>query len=286
MNSSIYRFTLDMHKVQSQISIPVLLGDTSRSLFISLTDGVVPYVIADGCLAMLTIKRPTGTFLQEFCAIVNNEYIRYDFSQNENTAAEAGFHECEVTLYGVDGLQVSSPRFSMIVSSRVINSDDINISDEDKTAVDNMLATEAAREAAETARVAAESERVTAEEARNTAETARVLAETARVAAEAARVAAEKLREDSFKIVFIRYSASADGTDFTETWSSGQRYIGVATAKEAPQDKSGYEWSLFVGEDGEAGLPSVTEENDGMIAQVVDGKWTAVAILDAEEDDY
>lgn len=44
---------------------------------------------------------------------------------------------------------------------------------------------------------------------------------------------------------FIRYSAYADGTDFTETWSAGQNYIGHATGFEAPTDKEGYTWSLF-----------------------------------------
>lgn len=44
---------------------------------------------------------------------------------------------------------------------------------------------------------------------------------------------------------FIRYSAYADGTDFTETWSAGQNYIGHATGLEAPTDKEGYTWSLF-----------------------------------------
>ena len=42
--------------------------------------------------------------------------------------------------------------------------------------------------------------------------------------------------------VFIRYSASADGTDFTNTWREGQGYIGVATGQTAPTDKSKYNW--------------------------------------------
>ncbi len=45
--------------------------------------------------------------------------------------------------------------------------------------------------------------------------------------------------------VFVRYSANADGTDFTETWTLGQKYIGIATGTTAPVDKSGYSWSLF-----------------------------------------
>lgn len=47
--------------------------------------------------------------------------------------------------------------------------------------------------------------------------------------------------------VFIRYSANADGTDFTETWSGGQNYVGIATGLTAPTDKSDYIWSLFGG---------------------------------------
>lgn len=44
--------------------------------------------------------------------------------------------------------------------------------------------------------------------------------------------------------VFIRYSAYADGTDFTEEWSEGKKYLGVATGQSAPDDKSEYVWSL------------------------------------------
>lgn len=47
------------------------------------------------------------------------------------------------------------------------------------------------------------------------------------------------------KSAFIRYSAHNDGTDFTETWSAGQNYIGHAVDFEAPTDKSAYTWSLF-----------------------------------------
>lgn len=48
------------------------------------------------------------------------------------------------------------------------------------------------------------------------------------------------------KNAFVRYSAYADGTDFTETWSAGQNYIGHAVGHDAPVNKEDYEWSLFV----------------------------------------
>ena len=166
MNSSKHRFSLDMHSVQSQISIPALLGDSSRSLYISFTDGGNPYIIEDGCLAKISIKRPTGTFLEEFCDIENNTTAVYHFSQNTNTCAVEGIHECDVVLYGLDGGQIASPRFTMVVSERVIRTDDINLSDEDKTAIDNILLVEAARVEAEIGRVNAEALRVEAENKR------------------------------------------------------------------------------------------------------------------------
>lgn len=187
MNSSNYRFTLDMHSAQSQTSIPVLLGDTSRTLHINFTDGGNPYVIETGCLAKLSIKRPTGTFIEEFCEIKNNTTVVYPFTQNENTCAVEGIHECDVTLYDPKGGQICSPSFSMIVSERVIRSDDINLSDENRTAIDAMLLAEASRQDAETGRVNREAERVTAEDKRVEAETARKNAESERDNAEKAR---------------------------------------------------------------------------------------------------
>ena len=222
-----HRFTLDMHSTQSQISIPVMLGDTGREWHINLSDGGKLYTIADGCLAKISIKRPTETHLEEFCTIEGNTTIVYDFSQNQNTAAVEGIHDCDVTLYGLDGKVITTARFTMVVSERAVSGDDIIIYDEDYTAVDAMLTKEAERQAAETHRADAENQRADAE--------------TKRVSEFA------KLKEQ-IKSAFIRYSANADGTDFTEEWSEGQNYIGFATGQTAPTDKSGYEWG-YIGND-------------------------------------
>lgn len=219
-----HRFTLDMHSTQSQISIPVMLGDTGREWHINLSDGGKLYTIADGCLAKISIKRPTETHLEEFCTIEGNTTIVYDFSQNQNTAAVEGIHDCDVTLYGLDGKVITTARFTMVVSERAVSGDDIIIYDEDYTAVDAMLTKEAERQAAETHRADAENQRADAE--------------TKRVSEFA------KLKEQ-IKSAFIRYSANADGTDFTEQWSNGQNYIGFATGQTAPTDKSKYTWVLL-----------------------------------------
>lgn len=166
MNPSIFRFSLNFHTLQSQTSVPVFLGDTNVEFRITLSDGVRQYTIEDGCLAKISIKRPTGTRLEDFCTIENNTIIVYSFSQNVNTAAVEGLHECDITLYSTDGGVVGTARFTMVVSEKVVRSDDIVITDEDRTVVDAMLTTEANRQFAENARKEAEDARKAAEDAR------------------------------------------------------------------------------------------------------------------------
>lgn len=140
MNSSAYRFTLDLHSTQSQLSLPVTRGDTARVLYISLSDGGQPYTIVDGCLAMISIKRPTGTHLEAFCVIESNTTIKYEFEQNPQTAIVEGIHDCSIILYDSEGKQLASPKFTMIVSDRVVNHDDLVLDDEDRTVIDAVLA--------------------------------------------------------------------------------------------------------------------------------------------------
>ena len=49
MKDSHYRISLDIHSTQSQVSLPVKQGDTSRKVFISLCEGGKPYHIEDDC---------------------------------------------------------------------------------------------------------------------------------------------------------------------------------------------------------------------------------------------
>lgn len=193
MNSTYYRFSLDMHSVQSQISLPVSLGDTARTLYINFTDGGKPYSIEKGCLVKLTISRPSGAKLHEFCAIHGNTTAVYPFSQNKNTASEEGINECEVTLYGRDGTQITTPRFTLVVSDRVVNMDDnTGVEDDTLGIIDDIVHEEQARRVAEDGRVSAEEER-------EASENRRVIAEAGRVAAEEARVVTEENRASAYK---------------------------------------------------------------------------------------
>ena len=249
MNSIKHRFTLDMHSVQSQISIPASLHDTARTLYINFTDGGTPYHISEGCTALLIISKPSGAKLYEWCAIRDNTNVVYPFSQNKNTASEEGISECEITLYSApdedgDIEQIASPRFSIVVSERAINRGDDEILPEasigfiDQAAKDELVrrqkeegrvaaenvrvsaetaraGTETARANAESARATAETERASAESARKTAENARASAETARASAEGQRIAAEEERQRKA----AEYKAQVDLVrEEIETW--------------------------------------------------------------------
>ena len=47
--------------------------------------------------------------------------------------------------------------------------------------------------------------------------------------------------------VFVRYSQYPDGHDMSQTWNSGENYIGFYTGIAASNDYKEYSWSLFVG---------------------------------------
>lgn len=315
MNTSKFKFTLNLHRTQSQIALPVTRGDTARTLFISLADGALPYFIGNGCLAKLEILRPTGTRLEAFCPIENNAAIVYDFSQNGNTAAVEGIHDCAVILYDEDGHRIASPRFTMIVSDRVINSDDINLSDEDFTVVDAMLAEESKRQNAETARIRAESERADAESARQSNETARASAEairastetarkeneTKRISAEAERIASEEIRSTAEKArasaenvrnaaetdrlteeAERRRTESARGTaEAVRSEKETERQTAEAkrAAAEALRAKAEIDREKFyAGLQANTPLPSVSSEDEGKLLRVSGGKWAVRSV--------
>lgn len=71
---------------------------------------------------------------------------------------------------------------------------------------------------------------------------------------------------------FIRYSANADGTDFTEERSEGQTYVGFATGQIPPTDKSGYIWVELKGECGADGTtPHIGDNGNWFIGETDTG---------------
>ena len=98
MNSSIYRINLDIHDARPQASIRITQNDTARRIVISLSDGGVPYIIADDCYAAFTALKPDGTVLYNDTVIVQNSKIQYDITAQ--TVAATGTVECQIRIYG------------------------------------------------------------------------------------------------------------------------------------------------------------------------------------------
>lgn len=171
MNNSTYRFTLDLQKHNSQMSIAVYKRDNAVRLYISLTDGGKPYIIEDGSYAVFCGKRADGEPLTHNCMIGNNTEIIYDFK--DSTSLVEGIVNCQLRLYGVDNQLITAPRFIIVVEERVVTDEDIGIDEDTKSALDEIFL-------AENRRIAAERDRVNAESARVLAENARVLAEEER----------------------------------------------------------------------------------------------------------
>lgn len=123
MRDSIYRMTLDMHDIASQVQIAVKQYDTARSLYITLMENGKPFTISDGCRAVLSISRPGSSVLLDDCIIkLNDSVIIYEF--NSQTAQVLGINECELKIYGLDGDLLTSPRFTMLVNDNIFNDGD------------------------------------------------------------------------------------------------------------------------------------------------------------------
>ena len=117
MNYSKYRFTLDIQKTKSQVSIPVLLGDTMIKLYISINDGGTPYQITEGCVAKLVCRPPNGRPFLRDCEIEDNRIV-YTFDRK--TASEIGVSTCEVRIHGPLGGVLTTPRFLIVVEEKVL----------------------------------------------------------------------------------------------------------------------------------------------------------------------
>lgn len=135
MNYSICRFTLNMHSHRSQASVSAFRGDTAIRLIITLTDGGNTYAIEEGCVAILSGTKADGKKLWDRCVIIGNT-IQYDF--NEQTASFPGIVNCEVTLYGKDGGEVTAPKFIIVVDEREFDASDLE-SESHSSAVEAIL---------------------------------------------------------------------------------------------------------------------------------------------------
>lgn len=127
MKLSTYRISLDIHKTASQNLIKVKKGDSGRKICVSLTETGKPYIITEDCTAVFRCKKPDGTVLFNSCNIENNIISCLITSQ---VVSSVGDVECEVTLYGSDKLQITSPNFVILVVPDLYSDDEVESTNE------------------------------------------------------------------------------------------------------------------------------------------------------------
>ena len=215
MNFSTYRFTLDLHKHHSQMSIAAFQFDTAIKLSIGITDGGIPYQLEDGCMAVLFGKKANGEPIVHKCMIEANSRVIYEF--NEETANELGVVDCELRIYKNGEEKVTTPKFIIVVGERVV--DDATVFDagdgsfeEQFSALDDIFTKETARNEAETARVDAEKVREGNELLRKEKELSRIEFETQRQTEEIKRDNAEKKRAEGYAQIDAKLDGKLDKT--------------------------------------------------------------------------
>ena len=127
MRNSVYRISLEMHDTASQALLNVKKNDSRRQVRISITDSGKPYKIEDGCTAKFRAKKPDGKILYNNC-MIENDVIIYDLTNQ--TSAAAGLVDCEITLYGPDFKQITSPRFALYVDETLYSDSEVESKDE------------------------------------------------------------------------------------------------------------------------------------------------------------
>lgn len=117
-----YRFSLDTHEINSQITLTCKKGETGRCLFITITEEGKVYNIGADCHAVFTATKPDGKVIFNDCEISGNVIC---YKMTPQTATAVGLMDCEIRLYGPDNLLIISPYFNIHVYPPVYDDGDI-----------------------------------------------------------------------------------------------------------------------------------------------------------------
>ena len=227
MNYSTFKFALDLQVLQSQVSIPVTFGDTARKLYITLTDGGVPFQLKEGFKVVLSGRKSDGTMLYDSCVLdLKNSAITYHF--REQTATAPGMVQCELIIYAPDKGEselepgeeltysvMGTPRFIIMVDERV-NDDTTLLSTDSLTAIVGLV--DSATEIASN-----ENLRVEAEKEREANETQRIINEEERKLRAKSDVGIET--DEGGEIFNDYYNNRAGSRAFTIVGVESNRYI-------------------------------------------------------------
>lgn len=136
MIDSVMRITLNLQETNTLVSVKAKRGDTGRRLLIHLSDGSIPYPVAQDCYAVFTARKSDGSKIHNPCTI-ENQVIEYTFT--EQTCASPGTMHCEIRLYGGDRKLLTSACFLMTVFDTVYREGDEVSSEGEMTTLDALI---------------------------------------------------------------------------------------------------------------------------------------------------
>lgn len=127
-----YRISLDIRSIGSQVVLMSKRLETGREIYITLTEGLKTYAIADDCYAVFAAIKPDGNFLFNFCNIEDNT-ITYTYTPQ--TTIVAGKMECEIRLYSSKGEMLTSAFFGILISDTIVDEGEVIESAFESTAI-------------------------------------------------------------------------------------------------------------------------------------------------------
>jgi hypothetical protein len=136
LNYANYRITLEVQETGSNLILRMKKGDTGRKLYITLTDGGLPYRITPDCFAVFTAVKPDGHIVFNECILEGNTIV---YPVKAQTVACCGTVRCEIRVYGADGMLLTSACFTLMVDDTVYTEGDDIESSDDFSALSKLL---------------------------------------------------------------------------------------------------------------------------------------------------
>ncbi len=238
MQNAIHRISLDIHDAASQAVVSVKKADSKRRIIVVFTEDGKPYPIDADCTAAMRFKKPDGTVVYSACSVGLSGVV---CDLTTQATAAVGSVGCEITLYGADKKQITSPRFEMIVDDTLYSDSEVESSDEFTALAQAMAQFGGVSGATQRAEAAAETATTAKENASESESIAMISKEAAISAKGSAESAAETATE---KANAAASSASAAAASKTAAETAAETATSKASA--ASQSKSAAESAAAV----------------------------------------
>lgn len=233
------RISLDVSKLNYIQAIAVKQNDNlTRFLRVQITDNGTNLFINNSAQAMLNVHRSDGERRGFLCEINDDGTITVTLPYW--LLKYNGHSTCDISIIE-NGGRLSTMNF--IVYTEESNYTGDVVEDDERYDLLTELLTDVGAVSGEARTAASDAKRAIAD----------------------VQDQAEQVKElqEKYRTAYIAYSCYADGTDYTEELVSGQEYIGICNSKEAPTDKSHYQWRRFAQPEYEIASPAEVMEHLG-----------------------